>query len=1058
MEHVSTLCAASTVGIAATGFALGRVERAQSLDPTHTLDTDTTSSFDARLSKPLATTQTQSSVNPNFSGPRENAALYTNNTGGGNAPRKTSFAGVRLRRRGQTLSIPPLRTEETPPTSSHGRRMSTSWIRRLSFQPEKRSLQSPDSPSFPEPASPCSPASSAFSRPSSQRRVPNKLIKRPKSQHSNANPFFAHTGSSPLIPGALHRPATSYQRSEAFKHKATHSLSFEPSLALGPLVEPTSCNTPSGNSPWQPYITPSSDASSECLDRRFSTSTKPRDQAVRRILPQADIAPALVLATSITKKEGPAETTSDTPRTTPPPVEFRDPFKSDSAPPQQLEIYSSEAEVETATATATATEISQPSQPRSKDEETCPKSPTETMAPLDIRVLRNGSFTGPKRRAVSTPLPDLASLEGAIWVSPRAPGRRNITDPNVFRRPPTTPNSGLPSLFTSGIMGSQSKILSPYRKEYITDIAQHRYRDNGQRGSTDGSALSSLYGSIHRRPKRHSIAASDPSSTVIGSDYTRVFTSGDEDETDFMSDTAFDSIRTHMTTDSFCFQSPRIETIFDRNLPSGITDEPPARSNAIISPNTLLPPPTQSRDSSVETETSGGSILSPVKQISTEIHEDDSEISFPSDLSDDDDSRSMIASLPGDKTIRPSLTLANYDALSLDDTRDQHGGQDFSGTQEKTDTYLALRESVEQGSNGIIEESHDTSPRMNIFDWSEQLRSDRENSGPDGRPRTVHGKHGPGMRGSRATGRKPPSTLHYRSQSVPVAREPTVSNESRQPSGKFGTWGLGSKGVSEDWDSDFEFEDKDKDESAVSEDINPRNDTSHRSVIVPQAIMERQASLHGQFGQVQELTLLVEELKRLRHQASFLEIVRGPSNELWKEAEGIVDLATLDDDENNQSPPRSPSSLTFSFDESEGESSQLNDPWKRVSGDSWRASLSENSSTRPTTSPCPDQMVLSTKANSVLDLIYQQRLSHDPTTINAHLPRSKKLPFDTQSLRDLVIRAGAVTRALKDVVRKAEGVTNGFEENTHPSHPPFSRIFEHPSHDDLSKFETSYIS
>ncbi|EDN05293.1 predicted protein [Histoplasma mississippiense (nom. inval.)] len=33
----------------------------------------------------------------------------------------------------------------------------------------------------------------------------------------------------------------------------------------------------------------------------------------------------------------------------------------------------------------------------------------------------------------------------------------------------------------------------------------------------------------------------------------------------------------------------------------------------------------------------------------------------------------------------------------------------------------------------------------------------------------------------------------------------------------------------------------------------------------------------------------------------------------------------------------------------------------------------------------------------------------------------QKLPFDTQSLRDLVIRAGVVTRSLKEVVRKAEG-------------------------------------
>ncbi|KAL4899161.1 hypothetical protein BDW74DRAFT_163995 [Aspergillus multicolor] len=993
MEHVSTLCAISTVGIAATGFALGRVERAP-IEQTNSLRAplphpDTTPSFDAGPSRAFATAGTSSPVNPNFPGTQYNVAPFVDQVESGNVLRKTSFAGIRLRRRGQTLSIPPVRTEENPPNSSHGRRPSSSWIRRLSFQPDKRfSLQSPDSLSFPEPVSP------AFSRPSSQRRLPNKLIKRPKSQHSNASPFFAHTISSPSTAGALRRPATSYQRPETSKHKAAQSLSFEPSLALGPLLEP-----PSGNDSWQPYIVSKADTSSERLDRRFSVSTKPQNPTLRRIFPQTNVAPALVLATSIREKDGTAEGATLTTSA----IEFRDPFKADDAPP----LESGKLSVETNTCQLPCEEVR-------------PKSPGESAGPLDIRVFRNGSFRGPKRRAASTPLPELANVEGAIWVSPRAPERRNITDPNVFRRPPTNPaNSGLSSLYNSGIMRSQSRVLSPCRKDF------------GPNSSTDGPALSSLYGSVRQCPKRHSIAASDPASTVIGSDDTRVFTSGDEYETDFMSDTAFDSIRTHITTDSSYFHSPRIETIFDRTVPLRTTDEHPKK------PDDFRPslPSTKSRGSDEEGRTIRASSLTPVAQILAEAHEGDSEISFPSDLSDNDDSQSLVASLPGDKTIHP--LKHKLGALSLD----------TAGTQDQRLAKI---------SNSPTAEGHDTSSRANIFDWSEHPKPDREGSGPDGRPRTVHGKHGPGMRGSRATGRKQPSTLHYRSQSVPVAREPIIPNESRQSSGKFGTWGLGSKGVSEDWDSDFEFEDKDKDEGALNENVCPNKEVnSRRSVVVPQAIMERQASLHGQFGHVQELTLLVEELKRLRHQASFLDIVQGPSNELWKEAEGIVDLATLDNDENNESPPRSPSSLTFSFDESEGESSQLNDPWKRISGDSWRASLSENSSLRPT--PSVTEHTEPTKANSVLDLIYQQRLSHDPATIHSNLPRSKKLPFDTQSLRDLVVRAGVVTRALKEVVRKAEGVPNGSEENTHPSHPPFSRIFEHPPHGDLSKFETSCI-
>ena len=230
---------------------------------------------------------------------------------------------------------------------------------------------------------------------------------------------------------------------------------------------------------------------------------------------------------------------------------------------------------------------------------------------------------------------------------------------------------------------------------------------------------------------------------------------------------------------------------------------------------------------------------------------------------------------------------------------------------------------------------------------------------------------------------------------------------------------------------------------------------------VPKSIMDRQASLHGQFGQVQELTLLVEELKRLRHQASVLDLVHRPSSELWKEAEGIVNLATVDEEENNHSPPRSPSSLTFSFDDSEEESSNLNEPSKRMSGDSWPASISEESCSKNNsnnnthnndnnTSPGPPcKNSSSAKAKSVLDMIYQQR---DSTYSDTHHPRSKKLPFDTQSLHDLVIRAGVVTRSLKEVIRKAEGVTTTPEKDIVPSDPPFSRIFHQPSTNDDDTF------
>jgi hypothetical protein len=373
-----------------------------------------------------------------------------------------------------------------------------------------------------------------------------------------------------------------------------------------------------------------------------------------------------------------------------------------------------------------------------------------------------------------------------------------------------------------------------------------------------------------------------------------------------------------------------------------------------------------------------------------------------------------------------------------------------------------------------VEESH-RCQKMNIFDWSEQSRSERDVSDSEARPRTVHGKHNGVNRGSRAACRKVPSAIHLRSQSVPVARE-LPTNDTRQSSSKFGTWGLGSKGVSEDWDSDFDF---DAEETSISQNTQPTSDAAaSQSMTVPKAILERQASLRGQFGQVQELTMLVQELKRLRHQASILDLVGGPSSELWKEAEGIVNLATIDDEDDRRSPPGSPSSLTFSFDDSDEEG--LNASSKRNSEVSWHDSHQQQQNQIPSppfrqpkgesesswqSGSQPENQLYSPplrrlskdspRSKSVIDLLQSNRR---PETSNlpelTPTPRTQKLPFDTQSLRDLVIRAGVVNRALKEVIRKAEGVDPS-PQDVFPSDPPFRRIFDQPSHDDLASFEAA---
>lgn len=542
------------------------------------------------------------------------------------------------------------------------------------------------------------------------------------------------------------------------------------------------------------------------------------------------------------------------------------------------------------------------------------------------------------------------------------------------------------------------------------------------------------FSSLRRRPKRHSIAASDPSSTVIGSDDTRVFTSGDEYETDMMTD-YWDSIRTRETSGGG-LKGLHIETMFDK-AGSRLSNE------EVTTLEDILPRGSFASRLEQETPLFPSSLVPSVAQVRLN---DDSWIS-----EGDEENASMIGALPGEPNGPPVQSP-------------------LSGSLSKSSVQHAASSSAISPPGSPVAESY-MSQKMNIFDWSEQARPDRDAPDTEARPRTMHGKQSGIDRGSRAACRKVPSTIHLRSQSVPVARE-LPTNETRQPSGKFGTWGLGSKGVSEDWDSDFDFDDSEE-PTASNDTKSSEPEAAPQSMMVPKAILERQASLRGQFGQVQELTLLVEELKRLRHQASVLDLVTGPSSELWKEAEGIVNLATIDDEDDGRSPPGSPSSLTFSFDDSDDENSAS----KRNSDGSWQGGPQQSTQFQPAPPKQPKEnhpsgswqsnaqhetrlnnstlgqlTKDSPKSKSVLDILQPSRRTEDSSL--APPPRTQKLPFDTQSLRDLVVRAGVVTRALKEVIRKAEGVDSS-PQNVFPSDPPFRRIFDQPSHDDLANFEAA---
>ena len=1073
------LCALSTLGIAPSGLALGRVERSKSgifrrktfsyhhpATPSeqhqHQQQPSLPTTFipvrpkTSRSNRPLTAGPDWSNFAAQISEKLEGAPRDA--LPGPDLPRASmSFSAARRRRRGQTMSNPPVQIPEEASAESsltrepHSRRPSTSWLRRLSlasFQTETPSTTSPVTPSFNGSASPILP------RPSSSRRAPNKLVKRSTSQHSNAHPLFVNTAVSPV--SALRRPATSHQRSESQRLQSPLALDFSTRFPVDLPVEDLDADdfAVQEQADWKPYFHPLRGVPDR-VARRLSTSTSPRSTGVRRIAFEGDALPALVLASAITS-ETPTSHEDELATTTP--VTFRNPFGTElttvvshaddinTFPPpggdQGSPAPASRQAGLPAHRPLPQLEIPAPKDsPSLKELETrrvVVNTVTASGTPIPGRA-RAGSLKRVKGRTFSIPPAELAKLRTLVPSPPQPPSRRNITDPSVFRRPyPLSPPPLAVPVFGRDPLMTQRSVSQDYnvgmraQRSLTSDAVAVSAWQHSARPSD-----SYTFNSLRRLANRHSIAASVPSSTVIGSDDTRVFTSSDECETDTMTD-YWDSIRTHRTSRGG-LKGLHIESLFDKGG-TRLTNE------EVATLEDLLP------------RGSFASRLEPVNPLfSNSLVPDVAQVH----LSDDSwiseggtGDASMLGALPGEPHGPPLQPR-------------RHGARGLSG-------HNPSHSMLAQPDPGSPVAESFTSQKMNIFDWSEQARLDRDSADTEARPRTMQGKQSAINRGSRAACRKVPSSIHLRSQSVPVARELPVS-ESRQPSGKFGTWGLGSKGVSEDWDSDFEFED--------SEEPTTSNDTQSTEpemavpgMTVPQAILERQASLRGQFGQVQELTLLVEELKRLRHQASVLNVLSGPSSELWKEAEGIVNLATIDDEDEQHSPPGSPSSLTFSFDDSEYDTHRNSS--KRTSDNSWPEDPLPISSVQLTTSKprnsshadddswqlppphgsrsdnaTPAYLTKnSPRSKSVLDILSPSRRTDDgPLALS---PRTQKLPFDTQSLRDLVIRAGVVTRALKEVIRKAEGVDPSPSDDF-PADPPFRRIFDQPSHDDLADFENA---
>lgn len=938
------LCALSTVGIAASGFALARPDnRSRSVSSaarrstaSHGLPPLSISSSrfgDTQSELPTPTSAAGSSV------------LSTGLSQSGIAERRRD----RRRRRAYTNPsnrLSDLSNQESAPSSG---RPSSSWRRRLSFI-----SSSNDRP--PSRARPTS-AHGILSSAETAVKSSNKLVKRATSQHGNV-PFGGNRPRT-MSTFSLRRPATSYQRDAEMEQRVAVDRDRRWDMPLSAGL----ADTYPKDAVWQPYF----------RSRRNSATRhtiRPPDPFLSRH--PVDY-PTLMLSTSI---NSPVETPLYTPASLPP--EFPRSFPSNDVNLEQAQD---------------SPLTDNPSSRTSHPERTGFNPRAESLRSNEVVETPPENLRTQDRRHASNPLPPSSPM-----YPPRLRRKRNFSDSTGLRRPLTAPDGELAQMLSQRQESSPNGLGPGMLGHGRTALVN----PNSSQQSSNVTPPSVIR---YARVKRPSVTTSDRASTAMASDDTRIFTSGDEDD---KSDSVFDSFRTRISSNSIPkHRGPKIETIFHDFL----NDDDKLNKDHVVDSIE------SDQDWSATQETSRPSTSSSDffndicnTQGDTWSGRQTNEASTPSARHVGKDARQ--------EEPLPSPTLSGFEV------------------EENNLDGLKTSESAASYEQNLSRKTSNLGTKPSVFDWSEQPWAERDRPNTLQRPSTVDGKQAMGFRNNRVALRKTPSSVHLRSQSVPVSRELPPPTDSRPG---FGTWGLGHKGATEDWDGDFEFGDSDSNsETGGGTGEKPAN---MRTVKVPQAIMERQASVHGQYGQVQELTLLVEELRRLRLQGNKLQVVHGPSYELWKEAEGIVNLATFDEDENMS--PLSPSSRSSLEEYFETTPSPPQKNRKRAESEARRPPLSVWAN--PGQTPPPgrrERRDSSAKAKSVLETIYQQRES-----ANGYSPSQQKMAFDTQSLRDLVIRAGVVTRALKEVIRRAEDVNvSGGSPSPSPSpaprDPPFRRIFD----------------
>ena len=840
----------------------------------------------------------------------------------------------------------------------------------------------------------------------------NKLVKRSTSQrvlHSGS--FGGSPFGTPSSTSTFRRPATSHQRSEHQRYQnlqrdfANSSRLLETSYEQDHGLESSLVETSTPNSACKPFFV------SKIVTHNRDTSPKgelglksPALDSIRCVV-RSKAVPILVSASSIQSRP-------------------RSSFQNEVRPEQKYRSRNSFSLGGFLPSASPTWRIG-----RSGNTKKGKSSQSSTMGHRVVSAPLQGSPNAPGKK-----VPEEFVDGGGTLHKQRS---RNVSSPLPSLRPLSNFDINLPD-------DDPSLPNSPRLNQPSSPFSQ---------ASPFSSSPSNILGLVSGRlryPHRESRVPSDQDSTTFGSEneHSRVF-SIDGDDTDGRSETVYDSIRTGGTGSSHSgARGQRIENIF----------------------GDVTPPDLAKHNLSALQEQLSGVVMSRPSELDSFIAEEEESVKTPQPHSNTFTHSTPHPSLEtGTPAAEEKAAREVFDEWSLEDRESE---DDLWSTEDvevppahaATSTQRRFLLSSRVGDASIQANLKNSErPKSNIFEWSERQPTEKDSqTGSSPRPRTAHARQLL-ERGGRSSGRwTTNSGQHLRSQSVPLPPEKPNQRFNALP--KLEGWMLGGKPVSEEWDNDFVF-----DESSITAGSESNGEKakaqSHTSsgVVVPRSIMERQATVHGQFGQVKELTLLVEELRRLHHSAQSYGILNGQASELWKEAEGIIDLASLDDDEPTYFASHSPKSASFDFESFEEELPSLHQ--RKVSTTTppraeAQHSQSNNVSNQPVSQSSPagtNKLDTSSnrtrsdsvaKAKHVLENIHQHRTILEPKS-NASATVPKKLPFDTTSLRDLVTRAGVVTRALKEIIRRIEDPGNAASTpEKRPGTPPdplFSHIFQQSS-------------